>query len=144
MPSSRVSDENYWSQLNKIGTAKTIRTTTTLTTTTTTKKLNIYTDKGVPTSPKWPPKAHPQNQNSIHIKLTFIDQNYNNNINNNNIITIKEPQQAGAELCQAQGKLKLVWLWLTLGFANFAHGFYFSALLLFLWKFWFGLVGLVW
>ena len=46
--------------------------------------------------------------------------------------------QAGAELCQAQGKLKLVWLWLTFGFANFAHEFNFGALLLFLWKFWLG------
>ena len=53
-------------------------------------------------------------------------------------------KQAGAELCQAQGKLKLVWLWLTFGFANFAHEFNFGALLLFLWKFWVGLVGVVW
>ena len=53
-------------------------------------------------------------------------------------------KQAGAELCQAQGKLKLVLLLLTFGFANFAHEFNFGALLLFLWKFFVGLEGLVW
>ena len=39
-------------------------------------------------------------------------------------------KQAGAELCQAQGKLKLVWLLLTFEFANFHHEFNFGALLL--------------
>ena len=52
--------------------------------------------------------------------------------------------QAGAELCEAQGKLKLVCLWLTFGFASLAHEFNFGALILFIWKFWFSKFGLVW
>ena len=44
----------------------------------------------------------------------------------------KKEKQAGAELCQAQGSLKLVRLWLTSGFANFAHESNFVALRLFL------------
>ena len=53
-------------------------------------------------------------------------------------------KQAGAELCQAQGKFKLVWLWLALGFANLAQESNFGALLWFLWISEFGLVWLVW
>ena len=48
-------------------------------------------------------------------------------------------EQAGAELCQAQGKLELFWLWLMYAYAYLAQEF-----ILALWFCSFGLVGLVW
>ena len=81
-------------------------------------------------------------------KLLFgIYNEQSNSVLNYVILSVK---QAGAELCQAQCKLRLVWLHIFtnlvwLGFADLANKFDFGYLILLHWKAWndkFGLEGL--